>query len=128
MRSSGELSPPPPCPAGSLTVVGARQPPFASPLPLWRRRRPRCDARPGAVTAPVCVALHRVVAGRAGRGRPGKRRPRAAHTGRTPRGRGPHTSCARGPSRRHEHGSSTVVQLGRARFRPSDTRISFSNF
>jgi hypothetical protein len=33
-RSSGELYPPPPCPAGSLTVVGARPPPFAPPPPL----------------------------------------------------------------------------------------------
>jgi hypothetical protein len=32
-RSSGELSPPPSCPAGSLTVVGARPPPFAPPPP-----------------------------------------------------------------------------------------------
>jgi hypothetical protein len=135
-RSSGVLFPPPPCPAGSLTVVGARQPPFAPPPPLWRRRRPCRDARPGAVIAPACTALRRAVAGRAGRGRPSEHRPRVAHpgrasavnTGRAPRGRGPRTRCARGPSRRRERGPSATVQLGRARFRPSDTRISFSNF
>jgi hypothetical protein len=33
-RSSGELSPPPPCPAGSLSTVGARAPSFAPPPPL----------------------------------------------------------------------------------------------
>jgi hypothetical protein len=33
-RSSGELSPPPPCPVGSLSAVGARAPPFAPLLPL----------------------------------------------------------------------------------------------
>jgi hypothetical protein len=54
-RSSGELSPPPPCPAGSLTVVGARPPPFAPPPPLWHHRRPSHDTRSGAVTAPMCV-------------------------------------------------------------------------
>jgi hypothetical protein len=64
-RSSGELSPPPPCPAGSLTVVGARPPPFAPPPPLWRHRRPRRDAHLGAVTAPTCAALRHTVAGRA---------------------------------------------------------------
>jgi hypothetical protein len=45
-RSSGELFSPSPCPAGSLTVVGARPPPFAPPPPLWRRRRSRHDACP----------------------------------------------------------------------------------
>jgi hypothetical protein len=34
MRSSGLLSPPPPCPAGSLSAVGPRAAPFAPPLPL----------------------------------------------------------------------------------------------
>jgi hypothetical protein len=58
-RSSGELAFRPPCPAGSLTVVGARPPPFAPSPPLWRRRRPRCDAHAGAVTALACVALRR---------------------------------------------------------------------
>jgi hypothetical protein len=33
-RSSGELSPPPPCPAGSLSAVGARVPSLAPPPPL----------------------------------------------------------------------------------------------
>jgi hypothetical protein len=59
MRSFGELSPPPPSSAGSLIVVGARTPPFAPPPPLWHRRRPRRDARPGAVTAPACAAPRR---------------------------------------------------------------------
>jgi hypothetical protein len=107
-RSFGELFFPPPCPAGSLTVVGPRPPPFAPPPPLWHRRRPCCDTRLGAVTAPACAALRRTVAGRVGRGRPGKRRPRAAHMGRAPRGRGPRTRCAHGPSRRHEHGPSAL--------------------
>jgi hypothetical protein len=35
-RSSGELSSPPPCPAGSFTVVGARPPPFVPPSPRGR--------------------------------------------------------------------------------------------
>jgi hypothetical protein len=128
MRSSGELSPPSPCPAGSLTIVGARPPPIALPPPLWHHRRLRRDARPGAVTAPACAALCRAVTGRACRGWPGKRRPCAAHRGRAPRGRGPRMLCARGPSRSRERGPSATVQLGRARFRPSDTQISFSIF
>jgi hypothetical protein len=33
-RSSGELSPPTPCPAGNLSAVGARAPSFAPPPPL----------------------------------------------------------------------------------------------
>jgi hypothetical protein len=41
MRSSGELAFRPPCPMGSLTVVGARPPPFALSPPLWCHRRPR---------------------------------------------------------------------------------------
>jgi hypothetical protein len=57
-RSSGKLFPPS-CPVGSLTAVGARSPPFAPPLPLWCRRRPRRDTRLGAVTAPACAAPSR---------------------------------------------------------------------
>jgi hypothetical protein len=110
-----------PCPTGSLTVVGARPPPFAPSLPLWCRRRPRHDARVGAVTAPACAALHRAVAGRAGRGRPSERRP-------CPRGRGPRTRCARGLSRRRGRGPSTTVHLGRAWFRPRGTQIDFFYF
>jgi hypothetical protein len=34
------------------------------------------------VTAPACATLRRAVAGRAGRGWPSKRRPRAVHVGR----------------------------------------------
>jgi hypothetical protein len=60
-RSSGELVSPSPCPAGSLTVKGARPLPFAPPLPLWRRRRLHHDARSGAVTAPACAAPSRAV-------------------------------------------------------------------
>jgi hypothetical protein len=33
-RCSGELSPPPTCPAGSLSAVGAQAPSFAPPPPL----------------------------------------------------------------------------------------------
>jgi hypothetical protein len=128
MRSSGELSPPPSCPAGSLTVVGARPPPFAPPLPLWHRCRQRRDACPGAVTAPACAALRRAIAGHAGRGRPGKRRSRAAHTGRASHGRGPRTRCAHGLSRHRECGPSATVHLGRAWFRLSGTQIDFSIF
>jgi hypothetical protein len=40
-RSSGELAFRSPCLAGSLTIDGARLPPFAPSPPLWRRRRPR---------------------------------------------------------------------------------------
>jgi hypothetical protein len=36
MRSSGELAFHPPCPAGSLTVMGAQPLPFAPSPPLWR--------------------------------------------------------------------------------------------
>jgi hypothetical protein len=59
MRSSGELFFPPPCPAGSLTVVGARPPPFVPPPSLWHHRRPCRDACPGAVTASACAAWFR---------------------------------------------------------------------
>jgi hypothetical protein len=127
-RSSGELSPPPPCPAGSLTTVGARPPPFALPPPLWCRRRPCRDARPRAVNAPVCAALRHAVAGRTGRGRPGKRMPSAAHTGRASAmnvGRG---AVSVGQAGAVSVGHACTVHLGRARFRPSDTRMSFSIF
>jgi hypothetical protein len=90
-RSSGELACHPSCPAGSLTVVGARPPPLVPSLPLCRHRRPRRDARTRAGTAPSCAAVRRAVAGRAGRGRPSDRRPR-------PRGRGP---CAAWPRAAH---------------------------
>jgi hypothetical protein len=111
-RSSGELACRPSCPAGSLTVVGARPPPLTpSPL-LWHRRQPCCDARTGAVTAPACAAL---------------RRSRVA-VDRAPLGRGPRTCCARGPSRRRGCGPSVIVHLGRAWFRPRDTQIDFSIF
>jgi hypothetical protein len=103
-RSSGQLSPTPPCPAGSLTIVGARPPPFAPPPPLWHRRWPRHDTRPSAVTGPACATQRRAIAGHAGRGWPSKRRPHATHPGRAPRGRGPRTRCARGPSRHRERG------------------------
>jgi hypothetical protein len=104
-RSSGELAFRPPCLAGSHTIVGARPPSFAPSPPLWRCRRPRRDARVGAVTAPACAALCRAVAGRTGRGRPSEHRLR-------PRGRGP---CA-------------TMHLGRAWFWPRGTQIDFSIF
>jgi hypothetical protein len=62
-QSSGELACHPSCPAGSLTVVGARPPPLASSPPLWCRRRPRRDTRTGAGTAPACAALSRAASG-----------------------------------------------------------------
>jgi hypothetical protein len=71
-RSSGELFSPSPCPAGSLTAVGARPPPFAPPPPLWHRRRPHRDAHPESGDR---SGVHRAVFGRTGRGRPDKRRP-----------------------------------------------------
>jgi hypothetical protein len=108
-RSSGELSPPPPCLAGSLTAVGAQPPPFAPPLPLWRRRRPRRDAHPESGDH---SGVRRAIVGHAGRGRPGKSRPRAAHTGRAPRGHGPCTRYARGPSRRRERGPHVQCATG----------------
>jgi hypothetical protein len=48
--------------------VGDRPPPFEPSPPLWRRRRPRRDARPGAVgradtagvgQAPLCIWAER---------------------------------------------------------------------
>jgi hypothetical protein len=127
MRSSGELAFRPPCPAGSLTLVGARPPPFASSPPLWRRCRPRRGARAGAVTAPACTAPRRR----------GPRWPRPAQRAQAvpawpwavrPHGRGPRMRCARGPSRRRGRGPSATVHLGRARIRPSCTRLNFINF
>jgi hypothetical protein len=68
-----------------------------------------------AVTTPVCArAPLRAVAGRAGRGRPGK----AAGCVRYANGLRRH--CGRGPH--------VTVQLGRMRIRPSDSRINFSIF
>jgi hypothetical protein len=53
-RSSDELSPPPPCPVGSLTVVGARLPSFGPPPPLCHHRRlRRCQLRTASVV-PCC--------------------------------------------------------------------------
>jgi hypothetical protein len=67
------------------------------------------------VTAPVCArAQHHAVAGRAGRGRPGKA------VGRVRCANGPHRHCGRGPC--------VTMQLGCARIRPSDSRINFSIF
>jgi hypothetical protein len=67
-RSSGELAFRPPCPAGSLTVVGARP-------PLWHRRRPCRDACPGAVTAPTrCAAPSRPTLAEAGPASAGRAR------------------------------------------------------
>jgi hypothetical protein len=95
----------------------------ASPPWVLERRRflhlRHCSATAGravtrarrAVTAPACArALRRVVAGRASRGRPSK--PWA-------------TRCGHRPSRRCGHGPRATVQLGRAPFRPSGSRISF---
>jgi hypothetical protein len=68
-----------------------------------------------AVTAPVCArAQRRAVAGRAGRGRPGKA------VGCVHCANGPRQHCGRGPC--------VTMQLGRARIRPSDSRINFSIF
>jgi hypothetical protein len=75
-RSSGELFSPSPCPTGSITAVGARPPPFAPPPLLWVLDR----------------------------GRPGKRRPRATHTGRASAVNVGHALCAHGPSWRRERG------------------------
>jgi hypothetical protein len=119
-RSFGELSPPPLCLAGSLTGVGARPPPFAPPPPLWRRRRPCCDACP--------ERGDRSGVRRSTPRSRGPHRPSAAPTGRARVVNASRARCARGPSRHREHGPSATVQLGRVRFRPSDTRISFSNF
>jgi hypothetical protein len=44
-RSSGELAFRPPCPAGSLNVVGARSSPFA-PSPRWTRPAQRAQGAP----------------------------------------------------------------------------------
>jgi hypothetical protein len=102
-RSSGELAFCPPCPAGSLTVVGARPPPFVPSPPQWRRRRPRRDARVGAVTAPVCAAPSRAVLAEAGPASAGHARvaagrTRAVHVGRVDAVGVGHTHCATGPS------------------------------
>jgi hypothetical protein len=65
---------------------------------------------------------------RAGRGRPGKRRPRAAHTGRASAVNVGRVRCAREPNLHRERGPSATVQLGRACFRPSGSRFKFSIF
>jgi hypothetical protein len=66
MRSSGELAFHPPCPAGSLTIVGARPSPFAPSPPLWRHRRSRRDAWAALAEAgPASVGRARVAVGRA---------------------------------------------------------------
>jgi hypothetical protein len=57
-----------------------------------------------AVTAPACAALRHAVAGRTGRGRPGKRRPSAAPTGCARAVKTGRTRCPRGLSRRRERG------------------------
>jgi hypothetical protein len=103
-RSSGELFSPSPCPAGSLTAVGARPPPFAPPPPLWRCRRPRRDACPESGNR---SGMRRAVAGRTGRGRPGKHRPRAAHTGRA-------SAVAAGRTRTMHMGRADAVSVGHA--------------
>jgi hypothetical protein len=64
MRSFGELFSPSPCPAGSLTAVGAQLPPFAPPPPLWHRCWPRHDARPESGDR---SGVRRAVTGRIGR-------------------------------------------------------------
>jgi hypothetical protein len=67
------------------------------------------------VTAPVCArAQHRAVAGRAGRGRPGKAVGRVR--------------CANGTRRHRGRGPCVTMQLGHAQIRPSDSRIIFSIF
>jgi hypothetical protein len=50
----------------SPTWVLDRRPPFAPPPPLWRRRQPRRDACPGAVTTPACAAPLRATQAYAG--------------------------------------------------------------
>jgi hypothetical protein len=67
------------------------------------------------VTAPVCACTQRrAVAGRVSRGWPGKA---VGHMG-----------CANGLSRHCGRGPCVTVQLGRARIRPSGSRIKFSIF
>jgi hypothetical protein len=96
-RSSGELACRPSCPAGSLTVVGARSPLLVPSLPLWHRRRPRRDARMGAVTAPACATLSEAGPASAGRARVAVGQADAAGVGQAPlciwaeRGFGPET-------------------------------------
>jgi hypothetical protein len=94
-RSSSELFSPSPCPVGSLTAVGALPPPFAPPPPQWRRRRPHRNARPESGDR---SGVRRAVAGCTGRGRPGKRRPCTAHTGRASVMNAGRARCPRGPS------------------------------
>jgi hypothetical protein len=95
-------------PVSYLPLPHARR--VASPSWVLDRRRLRCLRRCG-------IADARTVAGRAGRGRPGKRRSCAAHTGRAPRGHGLRMCCAHGPSRRRERGPHATVQLGRTRIK-----------
>jgi hypothetical protein len=124
-RSSGELSPPPPCPAGSLTVVGARPPPFAPPPPLWHHRRPSHDTRSGAVTAPMCVTPSRAAQAEAGPASAGRALcPRAAPHVAVGRARTVHVGQADAVSVGH----ARTVHLGRAWFRPSGSRFKFSIF
>jgi hypothetical protein len=46
--------------------MGDRPPPFEPSPPLWHHRRPRRDARSGAVTAPACAAPSRAALAEAG--------------------------------------------------------------
>jgi hypothetical protein len=100
-RSSGELFFPPPCPADSLTVMGARPPPFALPPPLWHRRS----------------GMPRAVAGHTGRGRPSERRSRAAHPG--------HTHVAMGRARAVCVGQAPLCNWAERGFGPVTLELVF---
>jgi hypothetical protein len=108
-RSSGELFFPPPCPAGSLTIMGARSPLFAPPPPAMPRRAPGSVDRTGVPRAALAEA------GPTSTGRASVLNAGRAH-------------CACGPSLCHERGPSATVQLGRAWFQPRGTQIKFYYF
>jgi hypothetical protein len=119
-RSSGELFSPSPCPAGSLTVVGARPPPFPPPPPLWYHRQLHRDAR--------MKSGDRSGVRRAAPYRRLPHGPRPARQARAARcAHGPRALCTWAELMPRAWAKCTV-HLGRAWFRPSGSRFKFSIF
>jgi hypothetical protein len=129
MPPPSRFSPPPPCPAGSLSAVSARAPPFVPPPPLWRRHRPHRDAclksgdRSG-VRSHAARASSRAGQAKAG---PARRRPRALGTGQASAvavvvG---HACYAHGPSQRHQRGPRALCNWAEHGFGPVAVELNF---